>query len=283
MISWKTTDSPVKGTELPEEKIKMKKTLINGLPESAPHELLSFAGNARIFDSSCSPEARVYYIEKDGGYFIKTAPSGTLSAEATMTSYFGKKGLGAEVLHYSTDTVDWMMTSRVAGEDCTYELYLSDPKRLAATIGERLRTLHETSFEGCPVMNRMEGYLALADENYKTGNYDKSHFPDNFGYRSAEEAYSVLSMGRDAFKNEVLLHGDYCLPNIMLDDWRFSGFIDVGNGGVGDRHVDLFWGAWTLMFNLGTDKYRDRFFDAYGRDKVDEEIIKIVAAAEVFG
>ena len=261
----------------------MKKTLIDRLPEGTPPELLSFAGDARIFDSSCSPEARVYYVEKGGGYFIKRSAPGPLLAEATMTSYFGKKGLGAEVLHYSMNDFDWMMTSRVAGEDCTYGLYLLDPKRLASTIGERLRMLHETSFEGCPVMNRMEGYLALADENYKTGNYDKSHFPDSFGYRSAEEAYSVLYEGRGSLKNEVLLHGDYCLPNIMLDNWRFSGFIDVGNGGVGDRHVDLFWGAWTLGFNLGTDKYSDRFFDAYGRDKVDEEIIKIVAAAEVFG
>ena len=89
--------------------------------------------------------------------------------------------------------------------------------------------------------------------------------------------------GKSEFRNEVLLHGDYCLPNIMLDDWRFSGFIDVGNGGVGDRHVDLFWGAWTLCFNLGTDKYRKRFFDAYGRDKINTDTLKTIAAAEVFG
>ena len=82
---------------------------------------------------------------------------------------------------------------------------------------------------------------------------------------------------------EVLLHGDYCLPNIMLDNWRFSGFIDVGNGGVGDRHVDLFWGAWTLNFNLGTDKYRERFFDAYGRDKLEPDKLRTIAAFEVFG
>ncbi|MDE6108094.1 MAG: phosphotransferase, partial [Oscillospiraceae bacterium] len=75
----------------------------------------------------------------------------------------------------------------------------------------------------------------------------------------------------------------YCLPNIILRDWKLSGFIDVGNGGVGDRHIDLFWGAWSLEFNLKTDQYRRRFLDAYGRDQVDESILKIIAAAEVFG
>ena len=69
----------------------------------------------------------------------------------------------------------------------------------------------------------------------------------------------------------------------MLVDWRLSGFIDLGAGGVADRHIDLFWGAWTLGFNLGTDKYRARFFDAYGRDKIDPDKIRVVAAAEVFG
>ena len=60
-------------------------------------------------------------------------------------------------------------------------------------------------------------------------------------------------------------------------------FIDLDGAGVGDRHVDLFWGAWTLGFNLGTDKYRERFFDAYGRDAIDAEKLTVIAAAEVFG
>ena len=84
-------------------------------------------------------------------------------------------------------------------------------------------------------------------------------------------------------RRDVLIHGDYCLPNIMLDHWRFSGFIDLGFDGIGDRHIDLFWGTWTLWFNLKTDKYRDRFYDAYGRDCIDSEQIRVVAAAEVFG
>lgn len=73
------------------------------------------------------------------------------------------------------------------------------------------------------------------------------------------------------------------MPNIMLDDWSFSGFIDVDSAGVGDRHIDLFWGVWSLEFNLGTNEFASRFLDAYGRDKVNTDILKIVAAAEVLG
>lgn len=38
-----------------------------------------------------------------------------------------------------------------------------------------------------------------------------------------------------------------------------------------------------LNFNLKTEKYRNRLFDAYVRDKVDESKLEILAAAEVFG
>ena len=64
---------------------------------------------------------------------------------------------------------------------------------------------------------------------------------------------------------------------------RFSGFIDLDTAGVGDRHVDLFWATWTLLFNLKTDQYRDRFIDAYGCNRVNADMLRVIAAIEVFG
>ena len=261
----------------------MERRLIDGLPFGLPEEIYAALRGGAVYDSSCSPEARVYYIERDGGYFLKLAARGTLAREAKMTGYFHSLGLGAEVLHYSRGERDILLTARVAGEDMTDPRYLAEPRRLAVLLGESLRALHEVNPAGCPVTDRVGEYLALADRNFDTGCYDKSHFPDSFGYRSEAEARAVLDAGRHLLYSEVLIHGDYCLPNIMLDGWRLSGFIDLGNAGVGDRHIDLFWGAWTLGFNLHTDAYRDLFFDAYGRDKIDTDKLAVVAAAEVFG
>lgn len=261
----------------------MKKTLLTNIPNDIPSELERLIIGAKIYDSSCSPEARVYYIDKDNGYFLKKSEKDSLKKEAVMTSYFHSKGLGTEVLNYISDTSDWLLTAKVIGEDCTHETYLSDPIRLCDTIATELRKLHEIDFSDCPVKNRIQDYLALAETNYKNGTYDKSAFPDSFGYRSADEAIAVLNDGKNELKADVLIHGDYCLPNIMLDNWKISKFIDLGNSGVGDRHIDIFWGVWTLWFNLKTYKYSSRFLDAYGRDKINIDILKIVAAAEVFG
>lgn len=260
----------------------MKRTLICLDKDGYPEKFRELLDGAPIYDSSCSKAAKVIFIDRDDGYYLKCSDKGSLQKEALMTEYFNKKGLGAAVLEYLSDDKDWLLTERVKGEDCTYADFIASPKRLCDTIATLLRELHETDHSGCPVDHTKE-YLFTVEENYKNGNYDPSLFFENRRYPSAEEAFKVISDNKHLFKNDTLLHGDYCLPNIMLNDWSFSGFIDLGNGGVGDRHVDLFWGAWTLNFNLKTDKYRNRFLDAYGRDKVEEDMLHIIAAAEVFG
>lgn len=261
----------------------MNRVLIQPEFDGIPDIFRPLLRDTAVYDSSCSPEARVLFIDRDGGFYLKSAPAGTLEREAELTRYFHGKGVAAEVLAYEHLERDWLLTRRVPGEDCIHSRYLQDPMRLSAILGERLRFLHDMDFAGCPAMDRMMSYRALAEQNYRTDNFDKSNFPDSFGYASAEEAWDVVCGQGHLLKSEVLIHGDYCLPNVMLEDWHFSGFIDLGNGGVGDRHIDLFWGLWSLGFNLKTDRYGDRFLDAYGRDRVEPEKLRIVAAFEVFG
>ncbi len=248
-----------------------------------PKALFPFFEGATVYDSSCSPEARVLFLDKDEGYYLKIAHSESLAAENGMTRYFHGKGLSAEVLCYLTeDEKDYFITRRVRGEDGTHATYLADPKRLCDKMAESLRALHECDHHGCPVMDRTADYLKMVEENYKAGKGDPS-FLSAYGCFTADEAYAEVKKNAPYLKNDVLLHGDYCLPNIMLDNWRLSAFIDVGNGGVGDRHIDLFWGVWTLWYNLKTDKYTSRFLDAYGRDKITLPLLRTVAMAEIFG
>lgn len=267
----------------------MKKTEIEKIPIALPEEIGRLCEGARVYDSSSSPEARVYFIDREGGYYLKTAAAESLRREALMTEYFYKKGLAAEALSYISGESDILLTRAVRGDDCTAAKYLDEPKRLCDLVAERLRMLHEADCADCPVRDRISEYISLAERNYRSDSYNKEHFPDSFGYSSGEEAFSALSRGRHLLKNEVLIHGDYCLPNMLLDGWKFSGFIDLGNAGIGDRHIDLFWGRWSMEFNLykhgNTDavRYGERFLDAYGRDLIDTDILRTVAAAEVFG
>lgn len=260
----------------------MKRTPVVPDLDQIPEQFHSLLENAPVFDSSCSRIARVYYIEKEGGLFLKSSPKGSLKQEGEMNAYFHSLGLGPEVLGYTTGNEDWLLTRRVPGEDCTFPGYLAEPKRLCDTFAQALAKLHSLEHSGCPVQNHTERYLETARRNYADQRYDASLFPDNWGYASAEEAWHVVEEYGKYLKTDTLLHGDYCLPNVLLDNWKFSGFIDVGGGGVGDKHIDLFWGAWTLNFNLKTDAYCARFLDAYGRESFEPELLRVIAAFEVF-
>lgn len=261
----------------------MKRVPITPEIEAFPAPFRGYLQNSAVYDSSCSPEARVFFIDRDGGYYLKRSSKGTLAAEAKMTDYFHQKGLSVPVLEYLSLGEDWMLTPRLVGEDCTHQAYLADPKRLCDLLATRLRALHETPAADCPVQDRMQAYFATAEKHYREGEYDLSYLTERCRGMSVDEAFSTAMKGKELLSDRSLLHGDYCLPNILLDGWRFSGFIDLGNGGVGDRHVDVYWGVWTLQFNLKTNAFAERFLDAYGRDAVDPALLDVIGAAECFG
>ena len=62
----------------------MKRTLLTIDPLTFPAEYRPLLSGAPVYDSSCSPAARVYYIDRDGGYYLKTQPvaKGSLRLEA---------------------------------------------------------------------------------------------------------------------------------------------------------------------------------------------------------
>ena len=248
-----------------------------------PADVARLLEGAALYDSSCSKEAQVTFIDRDGGLYLKTAAAGTLQAEAVMTAYYYKLGLSAEVLFYCSERgTDYLITRRILGEDCTDGVYLSDPKRLCDTTASLLRTLHETPPAACP-LDRIPSYTANVRRGLDGNRFEPELFAGLWEFASFAEAETAAREGLSALKAEALIHGDYCLPNILLRDWRFSGFIDLGNGGIGDRHIDLLWGVWTLNFNLKTTAWTDRFLDAYGRDRVEPEKLRAVAAMEMIG
>jgi len=74
-------------------------------------------------------------------------------------------------------------------------------------------------------------------------------------------------------RGHVLIHGDYCLPNVLVHDGRFSAVVDVGLVGLGNPEIDLAAGVWTLQYNYGKGFAR-AFLDAYGWPPMSDEAIE---------
>jgi kanamycin kinase len=193
------------------------------------------SGAALLREGIGRSEAQTYYVARDGGYVLKIASPGALAREAAMTRFLHGHGLAARVMGYASEARDWLLTERLPGESCIGARYLAEPARLCDALAECLLRLHNLPMDGCPF-------------RAQTGHSDDAPTP-----------------------YDVVLHGDACLPNVLLNDWAFSGFVDLGDGGVGDRHVDVYWVLWSLEYNLKSDAYRERFLDAYGRSFIDDK------------
>ncbi len=209
-----------------------------------PKELHHIFNEAKVYDSSSHPSATVLYSNL--GYFVKIAEKGSLAKEAEMAELFKHNGLGVDIVFYISDEKDYMVTKPAKGEDATH--YLENPERLCEVLADTMRFLHSRPIIEVPVSPCVDTYESV----HKAG----------------------------FLKQDTFIHGDFCLPNIILDDWKFNSFIDLGLAGVGDRHIDIYWVLWSLNFNLKTDKYADYFLNLYGKENYDNDILKIVAEVE---
>lgn len=221
----------------------MEKKLIQINIKDFPAKLQFALNDARIYDSSCHSGAVVLY--SDRGYYIKMDEKGKLGVEAQLTERFSQMGLGAEFVCYLSEDRDYLVTGEVTGQDMTH--YLGEPELVCRALAESLRKLHEQPTEGLPVSLSMQAYMP------------ESHC---------------------GLKRDTLIHGDACLPNLIMENGVFRSFIDVGQAGAGDRHIDLYWAIWSLQYNLGTDAYKDLFLDYYGRELVDDRLLQVVAEVE---
>ena len=69
---------------------------------------------------------------------------------------------------------------------------------------------------------------------------------------------------------DTLIHGDYCLPNILVKNGHVSGFVDLGDAGIGDPWCDYAWCIWSLEYNLKSKEYTPLLLEKLGIE-FDEE------------
>ncbi len=60
-----------------------------------------------------------------------------------------------------------------------------------------------------------------------------------------------------------MTHGDPCLPNVLVLNGEFSGFVDLGSAAVDDPVQDLALALWSLEYNYGAG-WGETLLHAYG-------------------
>lgn len=151
----------------------------------------------------------------------------------------------------------------IASFDAHFEIHR--PQAAIRLLAEGLRQIHAVPIADCPFDRRAAVLYAEAANNVRQGLVDAREFDAPWQGWSAEDLLAELRATLPRDEDLVLVHGDYCMPNILIEPEMITlgGFIDWGSAGVGDRCVDLALAARSITMNWGVG-WVAPFLTAYG-------------------
>ncbi len=185
-----------------------------------------------------------------------------------------------QCFHVEGDTQFLLMT-QMEGVSGIQPEETGDPANLVREFAKGLREVHSLSTESCTLDWRMSSFFTWAEGLIENGVLDE-YIPEGATRTIFSDQLSDIKKGMPEVEDLVFTHGDYCLPNVMFQDGRLSGYIDLGYAGVGDRYLDFVAARGTIRRNLG-EEWIGPFFQAYGLEEPDQEKLKAYQKVHDFG
>ena len=180
-----------------------------------------------------------------------------------------------------SDDKSYLLMSRIPGKMSCDEVFLENPEPMVKLLAEGLKMLWRTDITGCPRERTILDDLARARQKVSEGRVDPEVFAaEADGFDSPESLLAWLETHVPEY-DPVVCHGDYCMPNILLENGAVSGFIDLAHAGISDRCSDIYDCFWSLTANFngtfGGKVYEDfdprSLFPHLGID-IDEDKLK---------
>ena len=194
----------------------------------------------------------------------------------------GKAPVPQVAAHEVWNGLDWLLMTRIRGKELCRPDVMNHPSLLLDCMAEALHTLWSIPVADCPFERTVADNLSHAEAAIREGRFDSSDCePETFGPGGFANPEALLNWLKTRLppQDRTVTHGDFCLPNLFTDGERFTGFIDVGNAGAGDRWMDLALGWRSLKHNsdghygkIYPDIHPDDLFLAAGVPKDEEKL-----------
>ncbi len=258
-----------------------------------PDAVLQYLGEGEIaINHNGRSQDMVLFIQKDktgkNGY-LKVSHNQEILNEVKIYKALSSYNIVPEVIFFDKiDDAYYLYMSEVVGKvsyQCFEELGVEEVSRI---YGESLRMLHGLEITSDIPRYLLNDRLYQAKENVELGRVDEADFQDENLGKSAKQLYEELLALTPNEEDLVVVHGDYCMPNVIIKDGCFSGFIDMGRGGVADRYQDIALGLRSLRYNLELisneekEKCEKAFLKGYGLDIVNEDKVSFYILLDEF-
>lgn len=186
----------------------------------------------------------------------------------------GKLPVPELIAYEEEDGKSYLLMSRIGGVMSCDTYYLEHPKELLEMLASGLKMLWEVDVRDCPCTRDLDAILKEARIRVENNLVDTEDAePTTFGegsFNNPNHLLEWLENHRPSFE-PVLSHGDYCLPNIFLENGQIKGFIDLGKTGVSDKWNDIALCYRSLMHNFdGT--YGGKVYENFSPDLLFEKL-----------
>jgi len=218
-----------------------------------------------------------FYLKIDGRF-----PTGALREEKDVLEWLSGRLPVASVVAFDGDADnDYLLMSEVPGSNAADLAGRMNNAALATLLGRGLQMLHRVDIANCPFDRSLDKEIQLARSNVDQGLVHEWDFDEIRRGKKAEELLVDLLLLRPDSEDLVFAHGDYCLPNVMIDGERVSGFVDLSRAGVSDRYRDIALAVRSMRSNLG-EGFDSIFFFAYGLAEPDFKKIEYYQLLDEF-
>lgn len=180
-----------------------------------------------------------------------------------------------KILYYSKSLeTEYFLMSEIIGLDSSNIELRDDPKKLVSNLAKGLRVIHDLDITDCPFNQSLEVKLKNAEYNVINDLVDIEDIKNGGADQTPQTILRTLKEKMPKNEDLVFTHGDYCLPNIIINDNVISGFIDWGRAGIADRYQDIGLACRSLKYNMDSEDLIGYFLKEYGIYKLDEEKTK---------
>jgi len=233
-----------------------------------PQELRSLVARKHYAVDDVGMSASKVLIFDDMVLKIQPERQETRTEKRMLSWLDGKLPVPKLVYHTVEEGINYLLMSRIKGKmACDAEL-MENPGQLVPILAESLKMLWQVDISDCPVRWDLQHKLEKARAAVAAGEVDVENVePETFGENGFKDPADLLGWlcTNQPPEDLVLSHGDFCLPNVFIDNQRLSGFIDLGRMGVADRWQDIALCWRSLKHNYGGE-YGGKVYEDFDPD-----------------
>lgn len=246
------------------------------MSEKFPPEIRQKIGDKALVDVQIGLSGAHVYQVADAGLYLKTQPVAaqlSFSHDVHILEWlYTRLPVPKVVAFEQTAEEEYLLLTEVAGKNCVDAMARLDHIKIIRLLAEGLHQFHDLDITDCPLHEKIDDKLEYAEHNVSHDLVDEDDFDQEQQGKTAQEILDFLQNEHPPEDDLVFNHGDYCLPNILLQGNQISGFVDLSRAGISDRYNDLAIASRSIRYNLG-EQYEKLFFEMYGVKDIDEEKI----------